>query len=220
MCYWKFKYLIEKQSLYFARTDAYEFDEYDEGVLTIIDKNYWRNIAKRDHPDEWKKFYEGKIKYYEDLKSKTYISCWADIDIEGIHLWKKFANLSEGIAIKTDVEKLKKEIERSDSTDDIYISKVKYIDPISGTATFNEKGIFARKITDFRVENEIRAIIQRSKLDDEVPDHIDVAINPENLVTKIVVSPLASNEFLLKIQGLLKCNKINLEAQRSSIKID
>ena len=216
MDFQKFEYLIQNSSLYFSRTD--KFGEYEEGVLTKFDKTFIKNLLKSEDSKNWRVNYQNHLQFYESFRSKTYISCWTDSQTENIHLWKNFSDLYEGVAIKTTVGKLKSELDKSTPEDNCFLSKIKYIDPISDTITyFNTITIFSTKILEYKNENEIRAIIQRHKSTDEKPPHIDVKINPFNLIDKVVVSPLADNNFINKMENFLSQTSIDLSVEKSAI---
>ena len=215
MDYDKFEYMIKKSALYFARAD--EFGKYDEAVISFADKEFLRKGREQTGNKNWESDYQNEITFYEATKTKTYLSCWIHSHNETRYMWNNFTKTNEAIAIKTKVGNFKKVLIDTNFKEGIQIGKVEYTDPISSTiGIFNIARLYFRKITDFRNENEIRAIILLHS-HEEGPHHLDVSINLNDLIDEIYLNPSSDFSFENKIKNLLKEFNVNKEIFQSKI---
>ena len=105
----KFLSLIENKELYFCRVDL--FEDKHEATLPIIDKNNFY-------------YSEENKNYWENERKRHFVNCWIESPHELSLMWTAYAK--DGLAIKTTAGNLKKSL--NDSEENIYLSRVKYID--------------------------------------------------------------------------------------------
>jgi len=211
---YKFFWFLEKSALYFSSVG--KFHKYDELLFSIFDKQCIKRKYQKTLDPEWKKNYLNRINSYEFYKKVTFINCWREGTIESRFLWDNFVKHGNGIAIKTTVKQLKLELEKSPFN--IYVTKIHYFDPISEPlGIINTIRMFCRKMKDFRIENEIRAIIQLNK-HDNIPENIEVSLNLTKLIDEIILGPKVSTVFTKKTEKFLQQLNLIDKLKESKIK--
>lgn len=161
MSFEKFASLLSTKSLYFARADTFE-DPYEGSVPPPLREIYKQETdhlgeaggrAVRELWDNWRKW--------------VMCCCWHRNKQESMAMWGRYDLHNSGVVIKTTMQRLKNSfIDEGD--EDIYIGKVKYIDPQNFKVPKNILDIntiylpffYKRKV--FKYENEVRAIIDAS----------------------------------------------------------
>ena len=119
MDFTKFVSLLDSSSLFFSRADL--LGDPFEGVWTkanieTLPDRYTADVAE---------IIRGSLPNLHSLTSGNFVSCWHWNEFESDAMWKIYAQLSAGVAIKTDFASLS-----GSFTDDqpIYIGRVRYID--------------------------------------------------------------------------------------------
>lgn len=188
---YKFDYLIQKSSLYFARAD--KFEDKREGAFTAKDTNHMKMLIPNIEEFEKKE------------RLRTYLNCWIQSNHEQYLMWSAYSSLYEGIAIKTTVGKLIESL-NSDSKYIQRIGKVEYIDlDVDKTQTenapINLHRPFFTKRTIFNQENELRIMY----FDDNSThiDHFDFPVSLDSILSELYISPNASIDFEEYIHNLL-----------------
>ncbi len=210
MDFTKFVSLLEKQALFFARTD--KLDDPFEGYWP--DRN--RVAARRSLEESTDPHRDLLLQTWLDVLQKwcrfTLINCWHESDHESDAMWKLYSKDDNGIAIKTDFDSFARSFTASE---DIFIGRVSYVD--YETAFFTDRNSlepFLCKRKSFEHEREVRAIIQiwplKKEGDKELVDFSQDICGVGNyykvdlslLIHEVVVAPYAQDWFLELIQSV------------------
>ncbi len=198
--------------LHFPRVD--NFPNKDEIIFSIEDKNWIRNEHKKSGKADWLKNAEEEIASYESFKTHTYINCWNNDNHEIRYLWNTYLNSTNGICIRTTVNKLQIILDRSEES--IQMAKIHYYDSISGrTRYFNTIGFFARKIKDDRKDNEVRFILQKLRNSD-LPKFVRIKTDI-NSFDEIIFSPNRDDAFKEEILSIVKERSLTLTFSESKL---
>ena len=218
MDFTKFVSLLEKQALFFARTD--KLDDPFEG--------YWPNrnrlAARRSRDESSDPHRDLLLQTWLDVLQKwrrfTLINCWHERRHESAAMWKLYAKDDNGIAIKTDFDSFARSFTASEN---IFIGKVSYVD--YKTAFFADKNSlepFLCKRKSFEHEHEVRAIIQiwplkkdgEKELVDFSQDICDVGnyykVDLSILIHEVVIAPYAQDWLIELVQSVAA--RYNLES--------
>lgn len=191
----KFLSLIENEELYFCRVDL--FEDKHEATLPIIDK---------------KNFYysEENKNYWENERKRHFVNCWIESPHELSLMWTAYAK--NGVAIKSSVGNLKSSF--NDSFENIYLSRVKYIDydnesSQSTYAPLNVLKLVFTKRSLFKQENEIRLLHSDYENKDRDIKGKSIKVDINVLIDEIVTSPNTDDNFLNLIKTYLNSKGIN-----------
>lgn len=161
MDFTKFVSLLNKESLFFARTD--QLGDPFEGSTTTAD--YSRRlewIARQSPPDLFAGNALSVSKGKRQARAWTLVNCWHENKYESEAMWKLYAR-NHGLAIKTTFRRLSQSFT---CTESIYIGRVDYIDYDTAN-TIDTRGdiivnnmfdSFLRKRKSFEHEHEVRAM--------------------------------------------------------------
>lgn len=209
MDFTKFIYLLENESLYFARAD--KFDDPFEGSYSkqnVQNRNFiYRNTSAEIIKNLSK----------QDIEC-TFMNCWNLNDYESAAMWKLYSSSNEGISIQSTFKRLT-ECFQKDNNYSTFIGKVKYID--YDTDCFSDVNWlypFVHKRKQFESEQEIRAVIQEYWLIGK--NGIDVPIDLEMLIEKIYISPTSPDWFSDLVKSITKKYGINKDIVKSSLSDD
>jgi hypothetical protein len=149
----------------------------------------------------------------EKRRRSLYVNCWHANTHESAAMWELYAKGGAGIAIKTSFTRLKESF-ASDNDHPVSIGKVRYRDYTTeainaGTPLF---GLITTKRLSYAHEQEVRAIFHASdagdryrsseKVDDFVEGGVDIAVNLDRLIERIVVAPQAPSWFKEQVHGV------------------
>lgn len=202
----KFRYLVEKKSLYLCRADRLQ-DKFEGrySYRQILDTDEW--LKQQGVPD----VVDSEKEEREKIRKQTYISCWClgetDLDL----IWKAYIPNDDGIAIKTSVKKLIKLCDNSIGFWPLDISEVTYYDQMKGGfIDYDRLTPFCHKDMHFHLDNENR-IIYHPNIQLPSPEYIDLPINCKELIDEIILKPKSSVENLQDVKYLLKqCGLSNI----------
>lgn len=196
----KFFGLLNSSSLYFCRSDKY--DDLSEGSLTQKDKEYFSKYS----------FDSNRIN--GDGLGCVYSNCWTRSEHDEYVLWKSYASLTDGIAIKTTVKRLIESLDQDDLRQ-VYASNVQYINyetEYSFTMTNGFIVLLAPHFTKrkyFEAEKEFRLLYWDNKGKFTTsPNGLLFKVNLETLLESVYVSPFCYVWFKDAISDLL--NKYSL----------
>jgi len=140
------------------------------------------------------------------------VNCWHINPYESDGMWKLYSNMKNSIAIQTTVGKLKESF--SETEQDIFIGKVKYIDfDTEFVQAFNMAGPFIYKRKSFEHEQELRAVIWNtqpaSTINEEsvieIVDHgMRIQADINKLIDKVYISPLSDSWFESVVKNILQ----------------
>lgn len=162
MDFTKFVYLLEKSSLYFARSDT--FKDPFEGAATKHTIDLREALRFLEHPD-LEPYMPFKIDDIPELRKAMRkcisISCWHQNDYESAAMWDLYVRSGEGICVQTTYRRLEKSFIDPPK---VYFGKVEYIDHATYDKNFpgGETAQFLLKGKSFEHEKEYRALIFNS----------------------------------------------------------
>ena len=219
----KFVSLLDRSALFFTRAD--KFKDQFEGSWTK--KNFERMTKALKNVDVFGANYIRE--FSKRLREYTYINCWHLSAEESAALWKLYLKSDEGIAIRSTILHLKSELKRNYRKNDLYISKVKYVN--YKTYNMPEGNIlapFIHKRTSFMHEKEVRAIIQQLPIKDGTinwnlkppEDGIYINVDLNVIIDMVYVSPDAQQWFKDLVESILKKYGFSKIVRRSSLSDD
>ena len=134
-------------------------------------------------------------------------------------MWKIYANDKNGIAIKSSFKNVVKSLH--DQTD-FTISSGQVVYSQETDFHYNKTQTnyflyFLRKRIYFEFEKELRFLILNNKIFNPSPKGIDIKVDLDSLIDKIVVSPYTDDIVKSEINSLLKKNDLKKPVILSSI---
>lgn len=220
MSFTRFVSLLQKQALWFAVPSKLGDDPW-EGVYPEKNRNKEQltDLMKTSIPETesgaLKNVVDGlyAIANNKALRDIFAASCWCMSEIESYVLWKCYANLKSGIAIKSSIGSLKKSFDQC--TEDVFIGRIKYIDYKEAIVNFgNLFEIIVNKRKNFEQEMEVRAAVQFNENHEKIKrgEPIEagkyIPINPEMLIDEIYLPSSADPSFEELVKSVLE--KYNL----------
>lgn len=206
--FWKFLDLLETSEMYFSKI----MDLGDQNEGRIPKKIYQMMVEKDKELGRTNMFSENYNGYLENnLRNKILVSSWNASEHESFAMWKMYAKEKLGVAIKTDLNSLKKSFDVTDR--DIYIGEVEYYnDEKPRYRTGNLFSSFLVKHHYYKFESEVRCMNQiKDKTEDvEVEETNRISVDLNFLIKEIYISPFASKGgFLSIIEFLKEKHKLN-----------
>ncbi len=154
---------------------------------------------------------------YIDLRKTFYVSCWHMNDGESDSQWKIYGYNPMSLAIVTNFQKLSESITDSRT---IYGGKVIYYNPerdITSEGNVYYQAIMKR--TAFEHEKEFRLIFwdHQSINNDLTSEGVSIAVDIENLIERIIISPHAPEWFLKVVTSLTNDYGFNIQIEKSNL---
>ncbi|HDR7527195.1 MULTISPECIES: DUF2971 domain-containing protein [Bacillus cereus group] len=218
--------LLSTQSIYLCRSD--EFKDVFEGVLF----GYGVEDAREDLEKIFsgsrtsERFIQAQLEKAEKLvdytmwlseqnRKNVFINCWHLNEYESAAMWDLYLKSSEGIAIQTTFDKIKKSL--NVCKEDIFIGEVKYIDHTKQrnlTESYLEP-FFTKRIS-FKHEQEVRLVYALTPHHEEYVENSDVKgksiqVSLTDLIERVYVSPDADAWFVDVVKVVLA--KFNIDAE-------
>lgn len=205
----KYKSLISRKSLYFAR--LHEFEDHFEGSFcaTKILKSDFKhpNISESDKA-VWKQNVEENKKYMA-------VNCWHLSEYESDAMWKIYAKDDKGIAIQSTYGCLCEALQNANKKLHYpqQINRVKYIDHFTelfrdGGAMWMFDGVL-HKYKSFEYEKELRAVLYTRSSNIESHEWLNltkgVPIQLENIsvfIKKVIISPYSQKRFYESLKSV------------------
>jgi len=231
----KFMSLIQNNSLFFCRLDKLE-DKF-EGTTSKPNREarikYIQNIAKSnylDSPLSEEDILKKVDDYYElerSLKSLTCVNCWNKNVNESAALWKIYSSFTNGIMLKSSIEKLKKSFELT--VEEIQLSEIKYLDYSSEMMPdSNTNYPVIHKHICYSYEEEIRLIFKKNpKLGffydwsiEKIQEGQSLKVDLDIMIDEIIISPYASNWFFELVKDISKNYKLDKPIIKSELTFD
>lgn len=209
MDFWKFLNLMETECLYFS--NAENLGDQSEGRYP---KEVLELMLEQDKVNS-NKCNENLNTFLEkNLRSETLISSWTYNEKESFAMWKMYAKDKMGIAIKTDLESLKKAFNKTDR--DVYIGEVNYFNKNKfDYPIYSMYYPFLVKLDYYEFEKEIRCIT--SCTNDEVKESKLVAVDLNELLKTILISPNSKPEFIKLLEIVRKEYNLNFKVELSEV---
>lgn len=241
----KFKDLINTQTLYFNELLNYRENDKREGLIPEANKEglgneYLEVILKGEKiaaHNDWVK----KQKVVTCTQRITGVNCWNLSKKENKRMWNEYALDKRGVIIVSNIGKLIDAL--NNAKEQIYIGKIKYVS--HKTYVHNDPNPFSyaflKDKAEFEWEDELRLITIDKQNNNEVAyaiskikkvtDFFDIdfeqikgvgciRVNCEvnKLIEGIIISPWADENYYDEIQNFLKSNHINCFLKKSHFK--
>lgn len=215
----KFVSLLKTKSLFFTRADKFT-DPFEGAKGLLKNKKEWddsqitffmgflenietsRNMNKSQKIEEAKKILHQLESGGLEKRKSTIVSCWHENMFESEAMWKLYAPLDNGIAIRTTYKDLYESLGANPRID---IGKINYVDFNETFTNLNEPFWYKRK--SFIHENEVRAVIQHEYEIDGFGKLIPTDL--DKLIDMIYVAPTAPKWFFEIVKDVL--DKYNLD---------
>ena len=176
--------LLDTEALYFTRADKFE-DPY-EGFIPQSIMDAYKQFLERDIPAE---FVEAIMKQHEASRKYVMCNCWHQNVVKSMAMWEKYHMRNSGVAIKTNMQKIKDSLTSEDS---IYIGKIEYIYDNTDDGQYMQNLLqsdiplakqltyfpYFRKRKEYEHEQEVRLIVDidpfiRDALNNQTVENVD-----------------------------------------------
>lgn len=229
----KFISLLNKEALYFRRSDKLE-DPF-EGSLPLPNFLLRNRELTYDFPKANQSELIREISLdAEVFKKLIFINCWHISKHESAAMWKAYLKSEEGVAIQSTFHRLIESFS-IDREYIQYIGKVSYIDYDSEKARphNNAYAPFLHKRKSFEYEKELRVLLKPPIYEigqGEVRElfgvrniekwqntGFEIRVDLDKLIDRIYVSPKAEDWFKKVVESVLTRYNLNKEVIRSSL---
>jgi hypothetical protein len=215
----KFKDLISSRKLYLARGDRFE-DTY-EGVETAFGADL-RRAVHDDHA------FEENSKLYERNRRCVAISCWFIGNRESESMWNEFAGDIDGIAIRTNVGKIRSALTHRDRH--LCMRKIEYVE--NHDVEFTKFGcpffpFSIKRKKQFAQESELRIIYGEGKgcvegsplynAPEISSEAVRIQIDPSVLIEEIILSPKSTPSVFDKVRKVTQEEGLDVSVVRSGL---
>ncbi|MBE9469467.1 MAG: DUF2971 domain-containing protein [Bacteroidetes bacterium] len=214
----KFEYLINKKLLFFCRADL--FDDKFEGSIPKKEFEFRKRKSKSSQ--------EGFTYMHKEYRRSSVVNCWYIGDSESNLMWASYSK-GKGIAIKTKKEKLYESLKKS--KENIWPSKVRYIDYDKDSwfgndypYSLNFIAPLIHKKNEYKDENEFRLIIHKEEIIhnpdywEKQPNNKGILVNIDisKLIDKVILSPDINIDNKNKVLKLAKLVGFEVEDSKLS----
>jgi hypothetical protein len=228
----KFVALLDKQALFFARSDK---------LVDKFEGSYTKSTMERYYPSSDPALEESEklAHFYKSLASEKrmrkyfLINSWHMNEYESAAMWELYLKSNEGVAIQSTFNNLKESFD-SDTKDHVNIGEINYIDYEKDSIPMsNVFHPFLCKRKSFEHEKELRAIVWELPFVTEEDELIKldlerelyemgkyVPVSLEILIEKIFVSPTAPPWFNDLVQSVVNKYELKKEIIQSSLAED
>ena len=205
----KFLDLLMSQKLFMSRSDKFE-DQY-EGTFS---EPTYEEIKKLsiNNPEF--------LNYYKSHREKVAVSSWHINEYESFAMWQIFTQNSEGLAIQSTVNRLKKALD-SETQHKQYIGEVNYIDYKKEYIPFDDvffPFLFKRK--SFQYEREVRIISDVTQSNIKLNDGLKINVDINQLIEKIYIHPKSENWYKNLVIQLVKQLGFDFTIEKSDLESD
>lgn len=233
----KYVSLLRSGGLHFARLDRME-DSF-EGSITKTEYQSLENIArageaKGDLPSEWKgRYLDVLLGNARNMRRSCYVNCWHMNEHESEAMWRLYSQSSFAIALKSTYTKLRDTLPTLNKDGTYlgpFLGKVTYVDHFTQQLPVGNALVpVMNKRPSFAHERECRALIWRPERNDSLfhpdpesllaayPIGIELKVDLEALIEKIVVSPLAPEWFTDSVIDVTKKYERGWSVEQSSL---
>jgi len=156
---------------------------------------------------------------YNRIRQKTFASCWQLAEDDAWWMWKVYCGSEFGVAMKSTYERLDRVLPPEWNGREILIGKVTYGDYSSGDYLPEPSSIFSvvmSKRIAFQDEREVRVLCDHGHTPDDLVG-INIAVNLDELLTSIVVSPLAPPWFRRTVERTIRSLGCQVIVEESKI---
>jgi len=217
----KFESSIIRNAFFFCRVDR--FSDPFEGSIPI--KEAHRNRIQEEN-------IKALAETHKKFKKTTVVNCWHINENESDGMWRLYLKSNEGVAIKSTVAKIIKSFEKT--KEDIYISKVRYIDYDKDIwfheidypyRPYNFLTPIVHKRIEFSHEAEMRLIFSMLEpesdenfwIKQEFEKGIFISVDMELLIEEIVLPPTSDSYVENKVKEILTKYGLNKVVRKSKL---
>ncbi len=189
----RFVELIDTGSLYFS--SAREFEDRFEGSVAVMPAGIPVDPRYKDM--------ESGESAFEQLRRLTKVSCWHRADYESDAMWKLYANLHKGVAIRSTPQRIRDaakpyRIQPEFGYEDLFGGNVEYIDLLEKRLERTMLNRFYVKHKAFSWEREFRLVVSVRHAEEfgvQVPEKgVLVDFDLDKLVEEIYLGPSLTQE--------------------------
>jgi len=214
----KFVSLLDRQSLFFIRSDC--LNDPFEGTYPLknIQDPQIRTVGSKE--DSKRIITEHR----KEMREYTLVNCWHMNEVESAAMWNIYNKNLNGIAIQSTFDRLRTSFSES-SDDTVHIGIVKYIDFANESfSDLNTLYPYIHKRKSFEHERELRVVImdwKRKYLPEirestlENGEYIEVDIH--RLIERIFVSPNSERWYIDLVKSLLNKYGLQIEVETSCL---
>lgn len=197
----RFIELIDTSRLYFS--SAREFDDQFEGAVAVIPAG---NSIDPRYVD-----LEFGNSAFEQLRRLTKVSCWHRADYESDAMWKLYANLHKGVAIRSTVQRIwdaakPYRIQPEFDQEVLFGGNVEYIDLLGERLDRTMLNRFYVKHKAFSWEREFRLVVSVRNAEEfgvQVPEKgVFVEFDLDKLVDEIYLGPSLKQEEIDRVKDV------------------
>jgi hypothetical protein len=219
----KFVHLLQNDTLHFCRSDRlgdpFEGSSVRNVELTVANVNV--DGTESQPPAELRNLGDLEVTVRDNIargrqrvRDFMYISCWYSRPHDSAAMWAIYANVTDGVAIKSTVGRLKRAL--GGAPQDVVIGAVEYVDYETAIAQWgNAFPDFLRKRLSFEHEHEVRAIIL--VFEEPSPLGLDVPVDVSALIEEIVVAPQAEAWFATLVRQSTERYGLDIEPRYSPL---
>ena len=205
----KFLDLLLSKKLFMSRSDKFE-DQY-EGTFSEPTFEEIKRLSV-NNPEF--------LNYYKSHREKVIVSSWHINEYESFAMWQIFTQNSEGLAIQSTVNRLKKALD-SESQHKQYIGEVNYIDYKKEYIPFDDMFFpFLFKRKSFQYEREIRIISDVTQSNIKLNDGLKINVDINQLIEKIYIHPKSENWYKNLVIQLVKQLGFDFTIEKSDLESD
>jgi hypothetical protein len=205
----KFLDLLMSEKLFMSRSDKFE-DQY-EGTFSEPTYEEIKKIAV-NNPEF--------LQYYKSHREKVAVSSWHINEYESFAMWQIFTQNSEGLAIQSTVERLKKALD-FEKNHEQYIGEVNYIDYKKEYIPFDDMFFpFLFKRKSFQYEREVRIISDVTQSNIKLNDGLKINVDINQLIEKIYIHPKSENWYKNLVIQLVKQLGFDFTIEKSDLESD
>ncbi len=227
MSFAKYVSLLDRKALHFSRVDCFKDDPL-EGALP---EHIFDPILEAQATEEQRrilKINKERLKTGNELTMRELvINCWHIDECASDYMWTQFLKCEEGVAIQSTFKRLSDTFANYNEND-VYIGAIDYIDHEKDTIPWDNAFYpFVHKNRNkFEHEKELRVVLSKNirlelakaqergydKIVDTIEfpvNGIEVQIDLQTLIEKVVVSPKAGKWFEEVVQSVTKKYGLN-----------
>lgn len=143
--------MFARRALWFARADT--LGDAHEGAYGSFNVSMRAALYTDIPPDRLNQISE----FTRQTVRRTYVNCWHMAEVESVAMWRVYAPLGQGVAVRSTYRRLTENLLCSDP---VYIGVVRYVDPAAEwIPEGNMMWPFLHKRLSFDYERELRAVV-------------------------------------------------------------
>ena len=237
----KFLSIVTRNCLYFCQLDHLRrsIDPF-EGTLSKLDLEFFRRVSDDQEFARRALKLEGEPSkaileaLSPDVQKQTtnmaariaYVNCWNMCEYESAFLWSVYASHGDGIAIRSNIGKLKSALEKEPRA--LFIGKVKYTDfereHVQNLGNFMVPIFHKRK--SFEAEQELRicfledinqVISGIESIGADLASGVYVSVGLAELIDEVYMSPTSPDWYSEAVVATMRAMGLRLSHQKSSL---